>query len=58
MRERERERARDDEEEVGKMEVKRAVRKMKNNKTVGVDGIPMEIWKYGEKDTGMAMEDM
>jgi len=26
------------------------VRKMKNRKAVGIDGIPMEAWKYAGKD--------
>lgn len=38
------------EEEIEEVEIKEAVRKMKTREAAGVDGIPMEAWKFaGER---------
>lgn len=34
------------EEEIEEEEIKKAVKKMKMKKAAGIDGIPMEAWKY------------
>ncbi|XP_020298810.1 uncharacterized protein LOC109863043, partial [Pseudomyrmex gracilis] len=40
----------EDEKDIDREKVKRAIRKMKERKASGIDGIPEEIWKYGEED--------
>lgn len=38
------------EEEIEEVEIKEAVRKIKRREAAGVDGIPMEAWKFaGER---------
>lgn len=39
----------EEEEDINKEEIGKIVRKMKKTKTVGIDGIPMEAWKYGKR---------
>jgi len=34
------------EETIEEEEIKRAIRKMKMKKAAGIDGIPMEAWRY------------
>ncbi|KAL0100533.1 hypothetical protein PUN28_019683 [Cardiocondyla obscurior] len=36
-------------EELSKEEVKKTLKKIKEEKAVGGDGIPGEVWKYGRK---------
>lgn len=40
----------DGEGELSREEIRDAVRSLKDGKTVGYDGIPGEIWKYGGED--------
>jgi len=40
-------RGRDQEEEIGREEIRKVLTGMKDKKAVGVDGIPAEVWKYG-----------
>lgn len=40
------------EEDISIAEIKRAIRKLKDEKAVRIDGIPGEAWKYG----GVEME--
>jgi len=44
-----------EEEEITKEEVRRAVRKVKEGKAAGGDEIPEEVWKYGEEIGGLRM---
>jgi len=37
-------------EELQEKEIWEVIRKMKRNKAAGVDGLPMEVWKYAGKD--------
>lgn len=34
------------EEEISKNEIKEAIRKIKDEKAAGINGIPEEVWKY------------
>lgn len=36
--------------ELSKKEIRRAIRKLKDGKVAGYDGIPEEVWKYGGKE--------
>lgn len=36
----------DEEEEIGRDELRRVIRKLKDKKALGGDGIPNEVWKY------------
>jgi len=36
--------------ELEKVEIRRAIRNLKEGKAIGIDGIPSEVWKYGGKD--------
>lgn len=36
-----------EEEELSREEIRKALNKVKDNKAVGVDKIPGEVWKYG-----------
>lgn len=38
---------REEEEEIGREEFKRVIRKMRDGKTWRLDGIPGEVWKFG-----------
>lgn len=39
-----------EEDRIKEMEIRKAVKKMKMKKAVGIDGIPTEAWKYaGER---------
>lgn len=40
----------DGEDELSREEIRDAVRSLKDGKTVGCDGIPEEVWKYGGED--------
>jgi len=47
----------DEEEEITREEIRRAVRKVKEGRAAGGDGIPGEVWKYGgEKLEGHVWE--
>lgn len=39
------------EEEISKDEIKEAIKKIKEGKATGIDGIPGEAWKYGGEET-------
>lgn len=39
----------DEEKEMGREEVRDVMRKSKDGKVVGSDGIPNEVWKYGRR---------
>lgn len=38
------------EEKLGLEEIKKAIKEIKIGKAMGVDEIPGEVWKYGEKE--------
>lgn len=38
-----------DNEDLGKEEIERVIRGMKDEKAAGMDGIASELWKYGEE---------
>lgn len=39
-----------EEDRIKEMEIRKAIKKMKMKKAVGIDGIPTETWKYaGER---------
>ncbi|KMQ90928.1 axoneme-associated protein [Lasius niger] len=44
---------RDEEREISKKEIRAVIRRQKDNKAIGMDEIPAEVWKYG----GEKMED-
>lgn len=37
---------REEEEMLGREEIRRAIDRGKDNKAVGIDGVPSEVWKY------------
>lgn len=37
----------DEEEDMGREEMREVMRRLKDGKAVGSDGIPNEVWKYG-----------
>ncbi|XP_020298973.1 uncharacterized protein LOC109863175 [Pseudomyrmex gracilis] len=39
-----------EEKEIGGEEIKRAIKKVREGKACGIDGIPGEVWKYGGDD--------
>lgn len=39
-----------EEKEISVEEVREAINKLKDEKAAGIDGIPGEVWKYGEED--------
>jgi len=44
---------RGNEEELGREEIRRAIRRLKNDKAMEMDGLPNKIWKYeGEEMKG------
>lgn len=45
----------DEEEEIGRGEVREVMRRLKDGKAVGSDGIPNEVWKY-ERGGGKRMD--
>ncbi|CAG4982594.1 unnamed protein product [Colias eurytheme] len=44
--------------EISPIEVRKAISKLKNNKAPGADGIPGELWKYGEDITTSKMYEL
>lgn len=38
------------EAELDRAEINRAIRRLKEGKVMGVDGIPNEVWKYGGEE--------
>lgn len=38
------------EEKLGRREVRRVIKNIKDGKAVRMDGMPGEVWKYGEKE--------
>lgn len=38
------------EEKIGIEKIREIIGRMKNGKAAGMDGIPEEVWKYGEKE--------
>lgn len=43
-------RKRDEERELSRKEIRKAIAGLREAKAVGIDGIPGEIWKYGGED--------
>ncbi|XP_011171244.1 uncharacterized protein LOC105203975 [Solenopsis invicta] len=46
------------EEELQEAEITKALNKMKKRKAAGIDGIPMEAWKYGGKSLWKRMKNL
>lgn len=40
---------RDEKKDISKVEVRRAIEKLRDDKAAGLDGIPNEMWRYGGK---------
>ncbi|KAL6421061.1 hypothetical protein ACFW04_013585 [Cataglyphis niger] len=40
----------DEEENISRSEIRAVIGRLKDNKAVGTDGIPTEVWKYGEEN--------
>ncbi|XP_067212233.1 golgin subfamily A member 6-like protein 6 [Linepithema humile] len=40
----------EEEEKISRKEIKEAIKKLRNGKAMGVDGIPGKAWKYGEEE--------
>lgn len=40
----------EEEEEIGRDELRRVIKKLKDRKALGGDGIPNEVWKYGVEE--------
>lgn len=43
---------------LGEKEMNKAVRKMKERNAAGIDEIPMEAWRYGEKWVNQGLTDV
>lgn len=41
---------REEEEMLGREEIRRAIDKGKDNNAVGIDGVPSEVWKYAGEE--------
>jgi len=39
-----------EEKEISKEEIRLVIRKMKDGKAAGLDGLPGEVWKYGGEE--------
>lgn len=39
-----------EEEEISRGEIEEVIRRLKEGKVVGVDEIPIEVWKFGGKE--------
>ncbi|KYN12238.1 hypothetical protein ALC57_15590, partial [Trachymyrmex cornetzi] len=51
-------RSRGTEMDLSREEIRRVIRNLKDGNTMGMDGIPNEVWKYGGGYEGMGMEGM
>jgi len=58
MKAEQKEKERDIEEEISLGEVRDAIRKLKVKKAAGIDGIPMEVWKFASEDLIKELTDL
>ncbi|XP_011069288.1 PREDICTED: uncharacterized protein LOC105155084 [Acromyrmex echinatior] len=48
----------EEEREISKKEIVEVIKKIKDGKAVGVNGVPREVWKYEEKQLGIGKKAM